>query len=75
MKCFQSTGIENLGSVMARHKSGGVNTVKETSKALKISVPTIYRLISKGKIRASKIGGSTRITDEEIERLRQGEAA
>lgn len=44
-------------------------TVAETAKVLRVAVETVRRGIRAGRIRAVLIGGSYRITDEEIQRL------
>lgn len=48
-------------------------TVKETAAIFGVKPLTIRRWITDGKLRAVKIVGSVRITDEEIERLKKGE--
>ena len=44
-------------------------TIQEVCKLLRISKPTVYRLAQKGKIKLLKIGSSTRICAEEVDRL------
>jgi excisionase family DNA binding protein len=50
-------------------------TVKETAQILKIGTTQAYKAIARGEIKALRIGGSYRISDHEIERLKRGEAA
>lgn len=44
-------------------------TIKQVSEMLGIAEQTIRNNISRGKIRAVKVIGSTRITQEELERI------
>ena len=48
-------------------------TTKELAEILKYNEETIRVKIRKGKIKAVKIGGEYRITEEEVERLKKGE--
>ena len=59
---------------MASIKRGGLRTVPEAAKILRLAPSTVYRLIIRGTIRGVKIGANVRVTEEEIDRLRQGEA-
>ena len=43
-------------------------TVAETADHLKVSRPTVYKLIKEGELKVFKIRNNTRITGEEIER-------
>ena len=47
-------------------------TVKETAKTLNIGLGQAYAAIHTGEIRATKIGGSLRVSDDEIARLKRG---
>ncbi len=44
-------------------------TVTEACQLLTLSRPTIYRMKNRGEIRLLKIGNSTRISAEEVDRL------
>jgi excisionase family DNA binding protein len=46
-----------------------VLTIDETSRALKISRPLIYRLIKSGQLEKIKLGKSSRITGASVRRL------
>lgn len=48
-------------------------TTKEIAQILKFKETTIRSKIRDGKIKAVKICGEYRITDEELERLKRGE--
>lgn len=50
-------------------------TVADVAELLKISNPTVYRLINTGMVRAYKVGRGTRITRSSVEQLRNGGAA
>jgi excisionase family DNA binding protein len=50
-------------------------TVTEVAKLLKLDTTTVYKAIKRGAIKATKIGGSVRVSSKEIERLAQGEPA
>ena len=43
-------------------------TLKELSKYLKISKPTLYKMVEKGKIPALKIANQWRFKNEDIDR-------
>jgi excisionase family DNA binding protein len=47
-------------------------TVKEFAKTLNIGTVQAYNAIHSGEVRAIKIGGSYRIPDDEIDRLKRG---
>lgn len=50
-----------------------VYTVAEAAKLLKLHPLTVYRKIQRGKILASNLDGSIRITDEQLaESLKRG---
>jgi len=44
-------------------------TVAEVSNLLRISKPTIYRMAKRGELPLTKIGSSTRICAEEVDKL------
>jgi excisionase family DNA binding protein len=44
-------------------------TVAEVARYFGKSVPTVYRLVQRKKLRASKIGGEWRISDEAVCKL------
>ena len=48
-------------------------SVKEAAEIFGVKPLTIRRWIADGKLKAVKIVGSVRITEEEIERLKKGE--
>ena len=48
-------------------------SVNETAEIFGVKPLTIRRWIADGKLKAVKIVGSVRITEEEIERLKKGE--
>lgn len=50
-----------------------MKTIKETAKYFNVSEMTIHRWIKTGKLKATKVVGSVRIEEEEIERLKKGE--
>jgi excisionase family DNA binding protein len=43
-------------------------TVDEAAKRLRVHRATVYRLIARKQLRLTKVGGSSFITDREIER-------
>jgi len=49
-----------------------MNTVKETAAIFGVHWQTIRNWIKDGKIKAVRIGKTIRITEEEIERIRNG---
>lgn len=51
--------------------TGKMYGLKEAAIVLDISYMTLYRLVSKGKVKAVKIGAKIKITDEEIERIKK----
>lgn len=57
--------IENGGDYLV--------TVKQAAEIFSVTKRTIFRWIESGQIKAIKIGGTVRIPDEEIERLKRGE--
>lgn len=44
-------------------------TVREAAKVLRLSVPTLYRLMRAGQLKSVKLGGARRIPEREVERL------
>ena len=46
-------------------------TVKEFANALGVSMPTVWKYISKGTINAYKIGRCVRIPSNELQRIRK----
>lgn len=44
-------------------------TINETCAKLKITRPTLYRWVEKGSLKPSRIGGLTRFSGKEIERV------
>jgi len=44
-------------------------TVREAAGALRVSIPTVYRLIHQGRLPLVKIGRASRIPREAVERL------
>ena len=48
-------------------------TVREVAEILKLHYDTVRRKIKAGQIKAVKIGGTIRISEEEVERLKKGE--
>lgn len=59
-------GTDNLGLIMITQDF----TVQTFANATDTSTVSIWRQISKGKIKAYKIGRSTRIAFSELERIR-----
>ena len=45
-----------------------MNTIPELQLRWKCSRGTVYNLLIAGKLQAVKLGGATRITDQEVER-------
>lgn len=43
-----------------------VLTIKEAADRMSVSTKTIYRLMNWGKLRKVKIGGATRISEDEL---------
>jgi len=41
-------------------------SIKETADRMSVSTKTVYRLISWGKLKKVKIGGATRINEDEL---------
>jgi excisionase family DNA binding protein len=51
-----------------------MNKILTVADVLQISVPTLYRWIASGKVKAIKLpNGDLRITNEELNRLCKGE--
>lgn len=48
-------------------------SVKEAAEMFSVTKRTVFRWIESGQIKAIKIGGTVRIPDEEIERLKRGD--
>ena len=46
-------------------------TTTELAKSLNISLPTIFRAIYSGKIKAVKMGKGWRISEDELERIKK----
>ena len=46
-------------------------TTTELAKALNVSLPTIFRAIYSGKIKAVKMGKGWRVSEEEVERIKK----
>lgn len=44
-------------------------TVKEAAAQLKLSRPSVYRLMKRGELKSVKLGGARRIPQRELERL------
>jgi excisionase family DNA binding protein len=44
-------------------------TIKEVADLLRISKPTLYRLMSSGKLKAVKLGGRTLFKESELNRF------
>ena len=49
-------------------------TVLETCEILRVTPPTVYRLLHKGQLDGYTVGRSRRITRESLEKLRGGAA-
>lgn len=49
-----------------------MKSIKEVAEIFNVSRQTIHAWIKKGAIKAIKIGGTVRISDEEIERVKKG---
>lgn len=47
-------------------------TLKEVANMLKIHYVTAFRFAQQGKIKAVKIGGIWRVSEEEIKRIKEG---
>lgn len=47
-------------------------TIREVADALRVSVPTVRRLIRRGEIRAGKVGCQIRVPAEALEDYRRG---
>ena len=48
-------------------------SVKEAAEIFSVTKRTIFRWIEEGRIKSIMIGGTVRIPEEEIERLKRGE--
>lgn len=46
-------------------------TRQETAKALKVSLPTLWKLSKEGKIKPTKIGRSVKFSESEIKRFQE----
>ena len=57
-----------------RNKRGGncVNSIREVAKIFNVTERTVQRWIANGDIKYIKVGGTVRITDEEIKRIKDG---
>lgn len=47
-------------------------SLKEVAEILKIHYVTVFRFVQQGKIKAVKIGGIWRVSEEEIKRIKEG---
>lgn len=47
-------------------------TLNEVAKIFHVTRQTIYNWISAGRIKVVKIGGVVRVSEEEVERVKQG---
>ena len=45
---------------------------KEAAKSLRISMPTFYKLVQEGRLRATKVGKLWRVSEENIKRFLAG---
>lgn len=43
--------------------------LKDVAAALKVTIPTLYNLAKRGQLQLVKVGASTRIAKDEIDRL------
>ena len=55
-------------------------TIKEAADRMSVSTKMIYRLMNRGKLRKVKIGGATRISEDDLnsyleEQIKEGELA
>jgi putative molybdopterin biosynthesis protein len=48
-------------------------TPAEVAVELRVSAPTIYRVISRGELKAAKVGGQLRVDRADVDRFVQGE--
>lgn len=55
-----------------RSKDSQLLTVKDVAWRLNVSVRTVHRLISRGDLQTTQIGGSRRIAPDELERYIDG---
>jgi len=49
-----------------------VNSIREVAKIFNVTERTVQRWIANGDIKYIKVGGTVRITDEEIKRIKDG---
>ena len=54
---------------MAAHHPERLDDVRRVAEYLKISIPTVYRLLRSGKLQAHKIGGQWRISSEAVQQF------
>lgn len=47
-------------------------TIKQVQQELKLSKPTVYKLIREGKLKATRIGHRWRVREEDLEHLKGG---
>lgn len=47
-------------------------TLKEVAKMLNVHYNTVYRYVQQGTIKAVLVGGVWRVTEEELQRIREG---
>lgn len=50
-----------------------MKTMREVAKLFSVTYMTVYRWIRDGKIKVVRVGGTIRITDEEIKRITGGD--
>ncbi|MFI3214414.1 MAG: helix-turn-helix domain-containing protein [Eubacteriales bacterium] len=50
-----------------------MKTIKEFADFMSVSEPTVKRWIKRKELNVVRIGGTVRISEEEIERLKKGE--
>lgn len=49
-------------------------TVQDVANIFRVTRKAVYQWINAGKIKAIRIGGVIRITEEEVERIKRGES-
>jgi excisionase family DNA binding protein len=55
---------------MSTQKGDNLLEVNVAARRLVLSVPTIYRLIKKGELKAHKYGGSYKISEHDLDEYR-----
>ncbi|HBM15134.1 MAG TPA: hypothetical protein DD381_02130 [Lentisphaeria bacterium] len=78
MGVIPEESIASMVDVLRSNLSGTAKpsqslTVKESCKRLKISKPTLYQLIKRGRIKPIKLMKCTRVLESEIEKILRGE--